>query len=597
MAYLLAQMLAVVPVDSAWSRLKETVFSIRNPMTPDYHPYGAWSLLPTAVAILAAVISRRLLASLLLGIYSGALLTSHFNPLKALGETWETHLWSTLIDPERLRVFSFTLLMGALIGVITRSGGMQGLISKVAPWARTRRRGQLTAWLMGLIIFFDDYANSLLLGTTFRPIADRLRISREKLAYIVDSTAAPIAGLALISTWVAVEIAYVRSGLVNVDASLEKEAFGIFVSSIPYRFYILMALIFVPLTAILGRDFGGMLVAERNRLAGDHIDPRHPTVAHLDQHNPASSWTNAIAPIVLTVVLVITFILKTGIENSEPGASLNEIMGGADPALALQYGAFGGLALAVVLANTRKLLTGSEILEACLSGAKVVSPAILILWFASTISAMTSNKSVEGETSVGFEFQDHRLYTGDYLKSILVTPPTSNLSAQAPETTVTSMEQSSVGTPRFPLFLLPTVVFVLAGIVAFCTGTSWGTMGILMPIAIPMAYTLISTESAEQILQHPLMLGSVAGVLSGAIFGDHCSPISDTTVLSSQACSCDLIAHVVTQMPYALSVAAINILLGTIPLGLGWSVWILLPLQLVAVFALLIVVGGKVEVE
>jgi Na+/H+ antiporter NhaC len=564
-------------------------------MNPELHPYGALSLLPTIVAIVLAVITRRLITSLLIGIYAGALLTVQFHPLRALAEFWETHLWSTLIDPERLRVFSFTLLMGAMIGVITRTGGMQGLIILVAPWARTRRRGQLTAWLMGLVVFFDDYANTLILGTTLRPIADRLRISREKLAYIVDSTAAPIAGLALISTWVAVEIAYVRAGLMNVDPTLEKGAFSLFLASIPYRFYILIALVLVPLTAILDRDLGAMLAAERYRLANDKIDPKHPNVDSLEQTQTASGWHNAVLPIVVTVALVIYFIFTSGYSNAGADASLTDIMGEADPAMALQYGAFGGLILAVLLAKSQGLLDGSKILQASLSGAKIVSPAILILWCASTISSMTSNKSVEGETSTGFEFKDHRLYTGDYLKSILVVAPSSiSNSDDLRIDTGQVVDNSSQGEPRFPLFLLPTVVFVLAGIVAFCTGTSWGTMGILMPIVIPMAYALISTATTEQILQHPLMLASVAGVLSGAIFGDHCSPISDTTVLSSQACSCDHIAHVVTQMPYAIGVALINIAFGTIPLGLGWSVWILLPLQLVGIVSLLLLFGGRV---
>jgi Na+/H+ antiporter NhaC len=564
-------------------------------MNPELHPYGALSLLPTIVAIVLAVITRRLITSLLIGIYSGALLTSNFRPLKALAEFWETHLWSTLIDPERLRVFSFTLLMGAMIGVITRTGGMQGLIILVAPWARTRRRGQLTAWLMGLVVFFDDYANTLILGTTLRPIADRLKISREKLAYIVDSTAAPIAGLALISTWVAVEIAYVRSGLLNVEPTLEKGAFSLFLASIPYRFYIWLALILVPLTAILGRDIGAMLTAERYRLANDTVHPKHPNVESLEQQQAASGWHNAVLPVAVTVVLVIYFIFKSGYAGADAGASLTEIMGEANPAMALQYGAFGGLILASLLAKWQGLLDGSAILQASLSGAKIVSPAILILWCASTISAMTSNKSVEGATSIGYEFQDHRLYTGDYLKSVLVTKPENQILTGDQIDTLSSSDNVSPGEPRFPLFLLPTVVFVLAGVVAFCTGTSWGTMGILMPIVIPMAYALIATMNSEQILQHPLMLGSVAGVLSGAIFGDHCSPISDTTVLSSQACNCDHIAHVVTQMPYALGVALINIIFGTIPLGLGWSVWILLPLQLFGVICFLLFIGGKVE--
>jgi Na+/H+ antiporter NhaC len=578
-------------------------------MNAELHPYGMLSLAPSVVAIVLAVLTRRLVLSMLAGIYIGALLTSQFHPLRALGDFWEVHLWRTLIEPERLRVFSFTLLMGALIGVVTRSGGMQGLIALVTPWAKTRRRGQLTAWAMGLVVFFDDYANTLLLGPTLRPIADRLKISREKLAYIVDSTAAPVAGLSLVSTWVAVEISYVQSGLLNVDASLEASAFPLFVQSIPYRFYIWFALFLVPLTAILNRDMGSMWRAEQARVQLKRLDPRHPNVDPLQQNVQASNWLNAVLPISVTVGLVMLFIYRTGVQSVGTQASLTDIMGAANPAMALQYGAFGGLALAALLARSQGLLTAPEIFEAGASGARVVAPAILILWCASSISSMTSNKSVDGEKSLAYEFQDHRLYTGDYLKSILVvagdrsqpngTPQSSSdpsdLQPNPPNGPETAPTQSPAsGQPRFPLFLLPTVVFILAGIVAFCTGTSWGTMGILMPIVVPMAYALVSTISPDNVLQHPLMLGSVAGVLSGAIFGDHCSPISDTTVLSSQSCSCDHIAHVSTQMPYALGVAGICILLGTLPLGLGVSAWVLLPAQLVGVVAMLLVFGKKV---
>lgn len=566
-------------------------------MNAELHPYGALSLLPSVVAIALAIMTRRLVLSMLAGIYMGALLTDQFNPLRALGDTWEIHLWKTLIEPDRLRVFSFTLLMGALIGVVTRSGGMQGLISKVTPWAKTRRRGQLTAWVMGLVVFFDDYANTLLLGPTMRPIADRLRISREKLSYIVDSTAAPVAGLSLVSTWVAVEISYVQSGLLNVDAQLEGSAFSMFVASIPYRFYVWFALIVVPLVAIFNRDLGSMWRAEQYCVNNDAIDSRHPNSdPHLDNIRP-SHWLNAVLPIAVTVGLVMYFIYRTGVQKVGTSASLTDIMGAANPSLALQYGAFGGLALAALLARSQRLLSNQAIFEAGTAGARVVAPAILILWCASTISSMTSNKSVDGKISEGYEFQDHRLYTGDYLKSVLVAEGSLSDSNQLEELgkTIQLPQNIAAGEARFPLFLLPTVIFVLSGIVAFCTGTSWGTMGILMPIVVPMVYALVSTVAPDNILQNPLMLGSVAGVLSGAIFGDHCSPISDTTVLSSQSCNCDHIAHVSTQMPYALGVAGICIALGTLPLGLGLSVWFLLPLQLVGVLAMLFLFGKRVD--
>ena len=235
------------------------------------HPFGWLSLLPPLVAIALAIATRRIVLSLVVGIFAGSLVMSGGDLLTAVYHTWETHLWRTFTDPGKLRVFSFTLLMGAMVGVISASGGMRGLVDLVSPFASNRRRGQLATWMMGLLVFFDDYANTMLLGSTLRPICDRLRISREKLAYLVDSTAAPVAGLAPLSTWVAVEIDYIGNGLDSIgDDGLS--AFALFLASIPYRFYIWSALLLVPMVAFLGRDFGAMVGAERAAAADSEDD-------------------------------------------------------------------------------------------------------------------------------------------------------------------------------------------------------------------------------------------------------------------------------------------------------------------------------------
>lgn len=226
-------------------------------------------MLPPLVAIGLAIATRRVVASLLAGVFTGALIIAAGNPLVAIARTLETHLWSSLSDSDHIRVFVFTLLMGAMVGVMQSSGGMEAIVNGVAPLARGRRGGQLTVWLLGLIVFFDDYANSLLLGNTMRPLTDRLRISREKLAYLVDSTAAPVSGLALISTWVAGEIGYIQDGLEGTVIADSANAFQLFVSTIPYRFYVLFTLLMVPLVGLLGRDFGAMFIAERNALSNE----------------------------------------------------------------------------------------------------------------------------------------------------------------------------------------------------------------------------------------------------------------------------------------------------------------------------------------
>ena len=229
----------------------------------DDHPYGWLSLLPPLIAIVLAIITRRAVVSLLVGVFCGALITAGGNPLVAVWETCELHLWPTLIDPGKMRVFAFTLLMGAMVGVISKSGGMQGLVNLLAPLARGRRSGQLTTWLLGLVIFFDDYTNTILLGSTLRGVCDRLKISREKLAYLVDSTAAPVASLALLSTWIAVELDYIGDGLTGTQSVAGLSPIELFIASIPYRFYAVMALLLVPMIGLAGRDFGPMLKAER----------------------------------------------------------------------------------------------------------------------------------------------------------------------------------------------------------------------------------------------------------------------------------------------------------------------------------------------
>ena len=557
------------------------------------HPYGWISLLPPLAAIALAIITRRILASLLAGIFLGATIMARGDLFTALGETLETHLWATFVDEGKLRVFSFTLLMGAMVGVINRSGGMRGLVELVTPWARSRRRGQLSVWCLGLLVFFDDYANTILLGSTLRPLCDKLKISRAKLAFLVDSTAAPVAGLALISTWIAVELEYLQDGLNNLVTPLPAEAFELFVASIPYRFYVVLALLFVPLVAILRRDFGTMLTAERACLdradgevySGDDelVDETEP-----EPETPGRA-INAVLPIALTLAVVVYLIYSTGqaacLEaNPAELPSLRSIMGSGESSFALQRGALAGLCLASLLAMSQQVLDSRQVLRAIGAGSKLVLPAIAILWLASTVSRMTGNKSVDGEaTDSAYEFADHRLYTGDYLQGLLLGDSADG------EGPVDRNRAESL--QRW----LPTTSFLLAAGVAFSTGTSFGTMGILLPMIVSLSAAVVAANRGTCEPGDPVFLCSIAGILAGSIFGDHCSPISDTTVLSSQSSGCDHMLHVWTQLPYALTLAAASVVLGTIPIGFGVSVWLLLPIQLVALVLLLRFFGQRPE--
>ncbi len=524
--------------------------------------YGWWSLVPPVVAISLAIVSRRVVPSLLFGAAVGVLIlkdwSADWNPLTAVEDLCEAYLWPSLCKSDHVRVFAFTALMGAMIGVIHRSGGMQGVVNALAPLARTRRGGQLLTWFLGLLIFIDDYANSLLLGNTMRPLTDRLHISREKLAYLVDSTAAPVAGLALISTWVAGEIGYIEAGFDSIALSGSVDGFSVFVATIPYRFYVLLALMFVPMVALLGRDFGPMLRAERRAQNLPNHEPMAVEYASRDADVSSSqNWLNAVIPISVTLAVTVWLLLLTGyrevgseIALASTWRQLVQIFGAGDSYLALLYGSLAGTLTAMLLARAQKILTFAQARVAAFQGATLVLPALTILWLAWTLSDITDK---------------NHLGTGQFLGAQL---------------------QQSID-----VRWMPTIVFILSSFVAFSTGTSWGTMGILMPIVVSATYRMMDAQTGVADPYAPLLTASIGSVLAGAIFGDHCSPISDTTVLSSQASGCNHVAHVWTQLPYALLVAAVSILLGTLPVGFGVPVWPMLIASVVALWVLLRIFG------
>lgn len=526
--------------------------------------YSWFCLAPPIGAILLAILTRRIVISLLFGVCLGALIETHGDFLAAAPIAGEELIWNAIAGEDgsdHLRVFAFTLLMGAMVGVIHRIGAMRSAVELLLPLARTRRSGQLVGWSMGMIVFFDDYANTLLLGSALKPLFDRLKISREKLAYLVDSTAAPVAGLALISTWVAGEIGYIDEGLSNVaQATGGAEAFtqsadgmSLFIASIPYRFYVLFALALVPTVALLNRDFGPMLSAEERAFS----QPDSESAGAIVGERKGAPWFAAIGPIVVMVLVILGLIIATGYSPPEPGktTTLTEIFGNSDSYIALVYGSLVGLATALVFAWAYRFPTAT-IAKGVRGGAMAMVPALAILWLAWSLSTVTN--------------ADH-LNTANYLKDLLAL--------------------------AIPVWLLPTVVFLLASVVAFCTGTSWGTMAILTPLVISTAHQLAAPGGAPLDPANPVFVGSIGSVLAGAIFGDHCSPISDTTVLSSQSSGCDHIAHVDTQLPYAMLAAVVAVVCGTLPVGFGVSPYVVIPVGLVLLLAFLFLFGKRVGAE
>ncbi len=538
-------------------------------------------IVPPLLTITLAIITRRVVPSLLLGVATAIviLLPSPTTRQLEWGDdfTWsryawdstqtftinlfENHLWSSLADSDHLRVFLFTTVLGMQVALIHRSGGMEGIVRWSAPFARSRRGGQVLTWMLGMVIFIDDYANTLLLGSTMRPIADRLKISREKLAFLVDSTSAPVAGLALVSTWVATEISAMQVGFTAAGMDVSGQAFGIFIQTIPVRFYVLYALAFVLLNALLCRDYGPMLTAERRAATGTPAPVSSDSTTATT--TPPRVW-NAILPILVTIAVAVWLLYETGqaavaADNVQLSDSMwqaaGQIIGAGSSYVALVYGALAGLGVVLALILWQRAMSPQQVRAGMLEGFLHVLPALVILWLAWSLSTLTGNDHLKTGAFVASKIVEIDLHPG----------------------------------------WMPTIIFLFASAIAFATGTSWGTMAILMPITIPLVHQLlISSGVASVDPYHPVFVATIGSVLAGAIFGDHCSPISDTTILSSRSCGCDHIAHVRTQMPYALTVGTVAIVFGTLPAGFGIHSIFLLPLGLLSLWGILMLFGRKV---
>lgn len=516
---------------------------------------GWLSILPPLVAIALAVAFKDVLVALFLGIFAGALCLFGWNPLTALARTVDHFIVPAVTDGGQASILVFTLMLGGMVGLVTRSGGTQGIVEGLSRLATNARRGQLATWLMGVVIFFDDYSNALVVGSTMRPLSDRLRISREKLAYIVDSTAAPVASVVPFSSWIGFEVGLIAAAIAALE--LPYNAYALFVASIPYRFYPIFALVLGFAIAVIGRDFGPMLRAERRaRSTGKVMDDDAVPLADYSgaqlappEGAPRRAW-NALLPI-LTIVVVTLFGLyltgSAGLERADHpalGDWIREVMGAADSYKALLWASLGGVLVGAVLPLAQRILTLRQTLEATVEGFKSMLLALIVLTLAWSIGAVCTE-----------------LHTADFLVR-------------------TTERVLSPG-------LLPVLIFGLSAVVAFATGSSWGTLSILMPLVIPIAHGIGGQAglAAGSGGYTTLLVGTISSVLAGSVWGDHCSPISDTTILSSTASGCDHIAHVRTQMPYALLAGFVGMVVGDIPTAYGMSPWISLLVGAIVIVA------------
>lgn len=536
------------------------------------NPIPLWlSILPPLIAILMALFFKEVFSALFVGLFSGTLIIYYFQEanlllafFKAIFVISDTYILESLADTGHISIILFSMLIGAMVNLITQNGGMQGIVNKLSKYANSPRSGQFVTWILGVLIFFDDYANTLVVGNTMRPVADRLKVSREKLAYIVDSTAAPVASIAMITTWIGIELSYIQSATVQIN--IDESPYSIFLSSLPTRFYPFFTLFFILLLIVMKKDFGPMRKAEmRCRANAKHetieakTDSAELKEFEIDKNIPAR-WYNAGIPVFIVIFGTFAGLIFTGWDtevwnNSDVafGKKLSHIIGASDSYLSLLWSSLSAVLVAVALSISQRILSLKKSIDALVSGFKTMLTAILILVLAWALAAITKD-----------------LHTADFISNTLIA------------------------TNVAPV-LLPTLTFILSALIAFSTGSSWGTMAILYPLILPASWALCHSSGMTDAESMNIFYITVSAILAGSVLGDHCSPISDTTILSSLASSCNHIEHVRTQLPYALTVGAVAIFIGLLPAAYGISSWILIPLGFTILYLIVRFVGKSVD--
>ena len=512
--------------------------------------YGALALVPPVLAIVLAIWKRQVIISLTIGIFAGATIINNWNPLKGFLDTFSKFIvHKSLADAWNIGVIVFCLAIGGLVGVMSKIGGTQAIAEAIAKKAKDTRSALFATVLMGIAIFFDDYANSMIVGNTMRPITDKYNISREKLAYIVDSTAAPVSSICPISTWVAMELGLITTAFTTLG--IKGNSMVAFMYTIPFRFYSLFTIAFVFMVVLMRRDFSLMYKAEkRARTTGHVFEPGCTPMIQEDKNlmpdeeGTGSIW-GAVIPIVLFAAVTVLGLWYNGYE---PGKTIREAIGNADASVVLTWAAFISSIAAIIIGRVTKKFKLEEGVDSWVAGVKTMMIAVIILALAFALKSVIE----EMELAKWIVANSKDILSGAFL---------------------------------------PSLTFLLAFFIGFATGTSWGTNAILMPIIIPLAVA-ISGATTEVTT---LMYSSMGAVLTGAVCGDHCSPISDTTILSSTASGSDHIDHVRTQLPYSLTVAGFALVFGYIPTGFGISPWISIAAGIIGMAVFLMVVGKPVE--
>ena len=520
---------------------------------------GSWiAILPPVLTIAIALITKRVVPALFVGIWMGAWAINDFGLFglwTGLLDTFQVFVANALSNPDHTAIVLFSMMVGGMVGIISRNGGMQGIVNHIVKWADSARHACLATASLGCAIFFDDYANTLVVGNTMRPVTDSMRVSRAKLAYIVDSTAAPVACIAVVTTWIGYEIGLIGDSISKMPG-LEAEAYLLFLNTIPYSFYPILAIAFVFMVSATGRDFGPMLEAERHAQenGSEHPDGDQGNDQEAEGLRPVDGKPqrafNAYIPVLVMVFGMLIGLYVTGKEAVADMAdpSLQDIIGNANSYTALMWSSLASMMAAALLTLGQRIMGLEEVVNSWFHGVRAMLMAMIILVLAWSLGEVTDI-----------------LKTADFLVSILGD--------------------------SLPVFILPTMVFLLAAATAFATGSSWGAMGILFPLAMPLTWAVMVSQGQAGPEHMHILYSSVSAILAGAVWGDHCSPISDTTILSSLASGCDHIEHVRTQLPYAMTVGGVAILLGSIMTALGSPWWIGMSLGLLVLWLILRFIG------
>ena len=497
--------------------------------------YGTfWSLIPPLVAIALALITKEVYSSLFVGILVGALFYSNFSFEGTVLHVFQGGMISVLTSSYNMGILIFLVILGAMVCLMNRAGGSAAFGRWASKRIKTRAGAEISTIILGVLIFIDDYFNCLTVGSVMRPVTDKHNVSRAKLAYLIDATAAPVCIIAPISSWAAAVSGFVKG----------EDGISLFVRAIPYNFYALLTIFMMVAMVLMKVEFGPMGVHETNALKGDIYTTASRPYANAEEDangNPRGKVIDLLIPIICLVVCCVIGMIYTG--GFFSGADFVTAFSQSDASVGLVLGSFFALIITIVLYMVRRVMNFRDCLACLPDGFKAMVPAILILTFAWTLKAMTDS-----------------LGASEFVAGVV--------------------KASAGGFMNF----LPAIIFVIGAVIAFATGTSWGTFGILIPI-------VVNVFSGTN---HELMIISISACMAGAVCGDHCSPISDTTIMASAGAQCDHVNHVSTQLPYAI-VAAVVSFLSYIVAGFVQTPWIALPVAVILMIITLVIIRIKFD--